>query len=110
MPKLTLGNCYQAFSLGSLMAPLDTDSQFLTPPQAAELLGVGHHKVLFWSNSQELRAIDLSQGRNVRPRWRISRQDLEDFLARRSTSPEPKSSRRRGRRIKSDDHVIPFYK
>ena len=58
--------------------------EYLTPPQVSALLGVGHDKILAWVHSGELRAVDLSATRGKRPRWRISRQALDDFLSCRS--------------------------
>jgi excisionase family DNA binding protein len=69
--------------------------EFLTPPQAAALLGVDAHKVLVWVRSGELRASDLATRRGGRPRYRIARTDIEAFLNRRSVVPAPKSVRRR---------------
>ena len=85
-----------------------TEEQYFSPPEVAKLLRVGHCKVLSWIHNEELAAIDVSEGRQQRPRWRISCQDLENFLARRATSPPSKSRRRRHR--KRDDVVIEFFK
>jgi excisionase family DNA binding protein len=81
------------------------DKPFLTPPQAAEFLGVSPDNVLRWIATGELRASDLSTIRGQRPRWKISRVDLEVFLHRRAKAVEPK---RRGRR-RGDDGVTEFY-
>ena len=58
--------------------------EYLTPPQVSALLGIGHKKILAWVHSAELRAVDLSATRGKRPRWRVSRQALDDFLSCRS--------------------------
>ena len=90
------------------MTVLSGEKQYLTPPEVAELLGVGHPKVLSWIDSGELRSYDISTNRDQRPRYKIARDDLEKFLARRSTTPEPE---KRGRKRKQqDDTVINFYK
>lgn len=81
---------------------------WLSPPQVAELLGVAHDKVLRFVREGELRAVDLSTHRGKRPRWHISREDLDKFLARRSNSPPPKPRRRR--KQNHNDNVIEFYK
>ena len=79
--------------------------EFLTPQKIGELLGVGHDKVLGFIRTGELRAIDLSTTRGKRPRWRISRDDLDAFLARRSATPPPKPRRQR----RQPDDVIEYY-
>jgi len=84
------------------------EREYLTPPQVAELLGIGHDKVLRFIRQGELRAADLSSRRGVRPRWHISRTDLESFLSHRASTPPPESPRRRRRT--QDEHVIEFYK
>ena len=89
------------------MATLSIESEFLTPPEVAELLRVSHSKVLTWIGTGDLRASDLASHRGQRPRWKIAKSDLELFLARRAATPEPKPQRRRKR---SDDTVIEFYK
>lgn len=81
-----------------------TKREFFTPPEIAALLGVNSTKVLGWCRSGELRSANVSNGR--RPRYRIHRDDLQAFLASRSSTPEP---RRKPRRRQSE-HVIEFYK
>lgn len=89
------------------MTTLQIDKAFLSPPEIAELLGVGHSKVLAWIMRGELRASDVATVRGQRPRYKVARADLDAFLARRSTTPEPETPRRR--RKKADDQVIQFY-
>lgn len=69
----------------------------LTVAEVAETLGVDANKVLRWIKAGELRAIDVSQKRGVKPRWRIAPADLELFETRRSNtlSIVPKQERRR---------------
>jgi len=59
-------------------------SDFFTPPKVAELLGVSPDKVLFWIHTEQLAAANLAETPERRPRWRISRSDLEQFIASRS--------------------------
>ena len=80
-------------------------SAYRTPPQISNDLSVGHDKVLGWIHSGELQAVNLAARRDGRPRWRISDEDLEDFLARRAASPAPKRRRRR----KQPNHVTDYY-
>lgn len=69
---------------------------YLTPPAVARLLGVKPSKVIAWVRSEQLRACDLSERRGRRPRWKISPQALEEFLAGRSNQrPKAAASRRR---------------
>lgn len=67
---------------------------YLTPPQIASRLGVAHAKVLAWISAGDLLAVDLSSDRRERPRWRICRKDLDEFLARRASAPRRKVTRR----------------
>ena len=64
---------------------LTIDTEFFTPPKAAKLLGVSHNQIIYYIHAGELRAVDLSKHRGGRPRWRISRTDLEALLSSRST-------------------------
>jgi hypothetical protein len=58
--------------------------RYVTPPQVAEELGVNVQKVGAWIASGELVAFDLAKRTGgKKPRWRISSEALEDFLARR---------------------------
>lgn len=87
--------------------PTESSGQaYLTPPKVGALLGVGHDKVLGFIRTGELRAIDLSTTRGKRPRWRISPDDLNAFLARRSATPSPKLRRHQKQQ---DASVIEFY-
>jgi excisionase family DNA binding protein len=67
----------------------------LTPPQLAEQMGVHPDKIYAWIRSGELRATDTAIKRGGRPRYRIGRQDAEDFQRRRQNSPPPPSPRRK---------------
>ena len=73
------------------------EKQFFSPPEVAELLSVGHDKILHWISSGQLAAVDVSTNRIQRPRWRIAKSALDDFLTRRSSAPPPKKTRRRPR-------------
>ena len=66
-----------------------------TVKQVAELLGIRQHGVLTLIRSGELLAIDVSLHPGGRPRWRISSDNLEAFLAKRTRRPEPPRRRRR---------------
>jgi len=70
-------------------------ASFKTVKQVAELLRVRQHAVLSLIDSGELAAADVSLHPGGKPRWRISADDLEAFLARRTRRPEPPRRRRR---------------
>ena len=70
------------------------EDEFSTPPQVAKLLKVSADKIRAFIKTEELVAVDVSQHRGQRPRYRISRDALHAFLARRSSSPPPKPRRR----------------
>ena len=83
-----------------------TDKIFLTVAEAGELLGVASEKVLRWIASGDLRAVNVAQKITTRARWRIKREDLDSFIASRSTTPRPKSPPRQRR---TPDHVTEYY-
>ncbi len=68
----------------------------LTVREVAEILGVDANKILKFIRAGELRAIDVSQNRGRKPRWRIAPADLELFESRRSNTlgATPKTERR----------------
>ena len=78
---------------------------WLTPPAIAEELGIRQSKVAAWIASGELTAVDLSENRGGRPRWRIRRSDLEAFLLRRQSQKPAEPVRRRKRQT----GVIEFF-
>ena len=67
---------------------------FSTPPEVAALLRIRTDKVRTWIRSGELVASDVSERVGGRPRYRIARDDLEDFLQRRQVRPAAKVTRR----------------
>jgi len=67
-------------------------AEFLTPPELARLLRCRESKVLAWIRSGRLRACNLSDGR--RPRYRVRREDLDQFLAGESVVPATRPERR----------------
>lgn len=80
--------------------------QWFTPPRVARFLGVHVDKVRGWIATGELKATNL--GNKTRPRWRLSSDAIESFLAARSNQTPPKATRRRRR--KPDGNVIQFFK
>lgn len=80
-------------------------SEYLTPPEAAKLLRVDPATVICWIRSGELLASNLASRSARRPRYRISRQALDDFLAGRQVQVRPKIIRRK----RNDARVIKFF-
>jgi excisionase family DNA binding protein len=75
--------------------PMSEKPHYMTVPAVSELLSVGNKKVLDFIASGELPAHNLARRSARRPRWRVSREALEQFLAaRRSTPPAPTPTRR----------------
>jgi len=65
---------------------------YLTPPEVARSLRVSESKVASWIKSGRLPAINVSEGQ--RPKYRIARQALDDFLASRAVTPAARPVRR----------------
>jgi hypothetical protein len=91
-----------------VIAPPQKPATYLTVRQVNELLGLGDPgRVLGWIHAGELSAVDVSQRRGGRPRWRIAESDLEVFLLRRrSQSAAPATTRRRRRQ---PEGIIQFF-
>jgi excisionase family DNA binding protein len=60
------------------------DAPTLTTAEAAKLLKVNRSKILGWIAYGRLKAINTAKGALGRPRYRIKRTDLDDFLAGRT--------------------------
>lgn len=83
-----------------------TQSTWLTPPQIAKELHIRDSKVAVWIARGELVAVNVAERPNSRPRWRVKRQDLDDFLQRRQSQTPPPRPIRRHRR---PEHIIQFF-
>lgn len=59
------------------------DRTHVTPKIACEMIGIGIETLLGWIHSGELKSANVSNS-SIRPRWRIAKTDLADFLNRRS--------------------------
>jgi hypothetical protein len=77
---------------------------FLTPPQVGRLLGVKASKVGLWIRSGELKAVDVSERRGGRPRWKIPPESLTAFFAARSSRPSLPQVRRRKRDVQVTEY------
>ena len=74
------------------MSAATATRRYLSPPAVAQTLGVNESKILGWIRNGELRGVNVAQNRNGRPRWRVSQEALDAFLAARSPQPTPKAS------------------
>ncbi len=88
------------------MASLPKDKAWFTPPELARYWGVSPDKIRNWIRSGELEAVNQVARQGGRPRYRISREAVEKFEARRSVQVVPARPRRRPK--KSDD-VIEYF-
>jgi excisionase family DNA binding protein len=66
------------------MLPKGASDDLLTVTEVAGRLKVNRDKVLGWIHYSRLRAANTAKGALGRPRWRIKKSDLEDFLAGRT--------------------------
>jgi len=80
------------------------DRTHITPPELARQRGIGTDKVLALIRSGELRAINMSLGRQ-RPRYLIALSDLADFDRRRAVVPPPPEPAPRRRRPEVPSYV-----
>lgn len=60
-----------------------SEVRLLRPREAAEIVGVRKETIYAWIASGELRRYDVGNGEKE-PRWRISKDDLDDFMHRRA--------------------------
>ena len=67
------------------------------PRDVAAHLGVDANKVAAWIKGGELSAINVATKPGGRPRYRITPEALDAFLAARSVLPAPKASKRRSK-------------
>lgn len=79
--------------------------QFRSPESVARLLGVRDAKVFSWIRTGELRASNLATVAGKKPRWKISPEQLAEFLAARESTPTVNRARRR-----KPEGVIQFFK
>lgn len=84
----------------------DAPPEYSSLPEVASRLRVGNRKVLKWIADGEIHASNIAARADARPCWRISADDLAQFLARRS-SPAPAAPAKHRRR--SDDTYIRHY-
>jgi hypothetical protein len=56
---------------------------------------VGLDRIMGWIRRGELRALDMSSSRSGRPRFVVTPESLAEFEARRTTTPPPKTVRKK---------------
>jgi hypothetical protein len=78
-----------------------TSVQYLTPPEIGRCLHVKAAKVIGWIRRGELVGIDVAERGAKRPRWRVAHDDLQAFLALRSTHQKPAAPVVRRRRVQA---------
>ena len=76
---------------------MNEQTAYLTPPQFAERLGVAVDKIYAWIQTGQLRALNVAQRANGRPRYRIPPDAIAEFEESRSTKPLIPNQRRRRR-------------
>ncbi|MFU7558774.1 helix-turn-helix domain-containing protein [Stieleria sp. JC731] len=74
----------------------DSIEPFLTPSEIAKLLKVSPETVIGWIRNGELRAVNVGSGTR-RSRFRVSRENLDEFLCLREVQPPAPRQRRRRR-------------
>ena len=68
----------------------------MSPPQVGKLLGIAADKVVRLIRSGQLEGYDCAENPNgQRPRFRVTPEALEDFIARRAAVPTRPPSRRK---------------
>lgn len=89
--------------------PLDA-REFLTPPEAAAVVRMDVHRILTLIRSGELRASNVATRLSGKPRYRIARADLQDWLDRRAAASvrTPTARRRRQREERPEGWVSYF--
>ncbi len=72
-------------------------TEWLTPAEIAKELRIRESKPVGWIKSGRLQAVNLSEGQ--RPRYRIARAALDEFLQRQAVIPVAKPERRSRREV-----------
>jgi transposase len=73
------------------------ERQFMSPPQVAELLGVGVAKIHYWITAGELVAVNLATDPGKRPRWGVKIESIDQFQKRRASILPSKAAPRKPR-------------
>lgn len=81
--------------------------RWLTPPAIAAQLGMDVHRVLAAIRRGDLQAVDLREPGSSRPRYRVSPEALDKYLAARMVQAPPARARRQQRKRRPAD--LPRY-
>jgi hypothetical protein len=82
-----------------------TPRRCYTPPTAAEFLGVSPEKIIHFIRRGELRASNITADPSGRPRYVITPEALEAFLASRQPNPPAHRPRRRRKEANEVDYL-----
>lgn len=64
---------------------IEPKTEYLTPEEVATLCGVSIDTVNGWIKSGDLKAFDFAGSNAKRRRWRVTREQLENFKQRRAS-------------------------
>jgi excisionase family DNA binding protein len=78
--------------------------EYFSPPQAAKLLGVAVETVHQFIRSGKLKASDLGQA--GRPRWKISREAIVEFMEGRSNVRPPVPARTKKQIVVAGSYTV----
>ena len=84
---------------------MQSDSYF-SVSEVAKQLAISAEAVRGLIHAGHMAAIDVASGKRRKPRWRISADDLNDFIAARTRHVRVRQPRKR---LRHDDHVIEFF-
>lgn len=87
---------------------MNTARLYLSPAAVAAELSIRRGTVLQWIHRGELSAVNLAERSTGRPRWKVSRTALDEFLRGRTCQPPAPRPARRRRRL--PENVIEFYR
>lgn len=79
-------------------------SQLIDLFEVSERLGISPDAVATHIRAGRLKGVNVGNG-SQRPRWKVSIDDLEEFVAARTTAPAPTKARKR----KTAGEVIEFF-
>jgi hypothetical protein len=81
----------------------------VTPPELAQMWGIGADKVLAWIKSGELRAVNIASGLKNRRRWVIDQADIIEFERKRSSTANVVTATATRQRKRKDETVGEYF-